>query len=69
MKDKNKSTLVKRIQQRENYSAMAEARYVPPDYVRIAYYGSSLCPDPNYRSGHLSRKVKPGETPAIKNER
>lgn len=63
MKDKAKSAMAKRLQQRQNYSAMAEAGYVPPDYVRIAYYNSSLCPDPNYRSGRLKRIKKAGGNP------
>lgn len=63
MKDKNKSAMVKRIQQRQNYSAMADAGMKVPDYIGCAYYGCSLCPDPRYRTSTLRRIKKAGGNP------
>ena len=40
---------------------LEESGYVPPDFVRIPYYSSSLCPDPEHKVGRLTRIARGGE--------
>lgn len=52
---------MQRQQTDKAHAMLEESGYVPPDFIRIPYYNSSLCPDPEHRVGTLTRIARGGE--------